>query len=120
MRRLGAVVGSLMPGGLAAAFCFLGVVRAMDPGTPRSVALFLGWLAGAALVGLMRLFRVASWALPLTGILSGMFLMGIAMGSDSSNEDRGGALFLGAILGLIVGLVEWARVQRVGREQSQA
>lgn len=101
----------LLPATLAGAFFFMILGRVDDPGASRVGMLLLGGLYGIGIVGLIRLFRIAPWGYPVVGLLAGPLPLALLVTVDMSKNDRGGALVLTALLGVFVGLVEWARVR---------
>ena len=82
------------------------------------VVLLIGWLYGVAVLGLIRLFRVARWAYPLVGILCGPVPAGILFARSVSEEQWGGTLVLTAVGGLFVGTIEAARESFLERHGS--
>ena len=107
--------GSVMPAGLAGAFLFLTLCRAANPTADWLGALILasisGWLYGVGVLGLVRLFRVARWALPLAGLLAGPVPLALLFqGGKDSGDDRIGLCVLAALLGILIGLLEWAHL----------
>jgi hypothetical protein len=87
---------------------FLGAaVVAGQPGGTGLLGLVLGWLYGVVVGAVMRLFRVPPGAYPLTGLLAGPVPIALLVPSSASPETRG-LVWLGAIFGLVIGLVEWA------------
>jgi NhaP-type Na+/H+ and K+/H+ antiporter len=113
LRRLGNLL--LLPSGLTGAF--LGVViLAQEPGAASRVAgLFVGWLYGIAVYGLIRCFRVIPGMYPLVGFMAGPVPFALLCGSMSADE-RGSGLVATAFLGLLVGCVEWAHVRQAERQ----
>lgn len=100
------------PSGLAGAFFTTILFNLVsEQGNPVG-GLLIGWIYGVAVGGLMRLFRVKSGALPLVGLLCGPVPFLILFSAASSLEDRGGAVLSSALLGLVIGLLEWARQRR--------
>ncbi|MCE9593255.1 MAG: hypothetical protein K8S98_03580 [Planctomycetes bacterium] len=81
---------------------------------PLGLAL-LGALYALAVLGLMRVFGARRWGLAVAGVLCGPTPVALLAGTDSSGEDRGGMLFVGALFGLVVGLMEWNRQSRLAR-----
>ena len=112
LRRIGNVL--LLPPALAGGFLGLAVFRVGDPAQPGAGlgGLVVGWLYGLAVTGLIRLFRVDPWAFPLVGLFCGPVPLALLVGADSTAEDRSGWLVLSALLGVLIGVLEWARVRR--------
>ena len=115
-------IGGLMPVGLAGAFLLV-IVTAQDRNPDKHLIGFLishmipGWLLGVAALGLIRLFRVASWAYPFVGLLVGPFIAALFVNSETGAGKWGEIALVLAILGAIVGLIECARVSRVRQEK---
>lgn len=106
----------LMPAGLAGAF-FLLTAMAREIGGQSHVparilmALVAGWLLGVAVVGLIRLFRVAAWAYPLAGLICGPVPFAV-LGGKMGDDEWGGIWFLSSLFGAVVGTLEFARRRR--------
>ena len=113
MRRVLGFFGGLVPAMLGGAFFVMTFLVVIDPGGNPIGGLIAGAISGVAVVGLIRLFRVAPWGYPVAGLISGPvpFLV-LTQGENASGEDRFGIWLLGAVFGLLVGLLEWARVRR--------
>ncbi len=75
-----------------------------------------GVLVGAALalatLALMRFFAPRSWDHLIAGLLAGPVPIQLLFGPEASAADRGGLLLFGALLGLLIGAMEWARKLR--------
>ncbi len=111
LRRAGArsrpaLLGAASAGGLAtlAAQRFL---------APDATSLSLGFLAGAAwgvaVVVLFGLFRIARWGLPWAGLVCGPVPVALVVSETLTLRERA-ALYAGsALLGFLLGLLEWAR-----------
>ena len=69
-----------------------------------------------AILGLIRLFRIAPWGYPLAGLFAGPVRLALFFDAKNTAGDRGGAWLLGAVLGLLIGALEWARVRRTGED----
>ena len=112
MRRWKRLFGGLVPAGMAGAFFAL-ILRLRDPEDANRFGLLLaGGLYGIAIVGLIRLFRVAPWCYPIVGLVCGPVPFAILANQGTEEDMRIAMLPLTAILGLIVGCIEWARVRR--------
>ena len=79
-------------------------------------AMLLGVFSGLVVLGLIRLFPVARWAYPIAGMLVGPLLPLALTGRQAGGDERGAVWLLGALFGVVVGLLEWARQVRVERE----
>jgi len=119
LARVGAGLVASLPAALAGGFFALVVLRASEPEASRLALLVLGGLYGIGVRGLMRLFRVAPFALPIAGLVAGPVPIALVMGASWSSDDRGGALVLGAVLGLVVGVLEWGRLRRAAGPGSE-
>ena len=71
--------------------------------------------ARQAEAGLVRLFRVRPWVRPFVGLIAGPVPLALLPRGDAPQSDRQGYLLLTAILGLLIGLVEAARIERERR-----
>lgn len=111
-RRVLAVLGGLGPSLLGGAFFF----GALGPATDRAAgplgSMVLGALMGAAVVGLIRLFRVAPWGYPVAGVLCGPIPLVLLLAGKAKEGELFGVWLLGAVFGLLIGLLEAARVRR--------
>jgi len=96
---------------MAGGVVLMALGRAQDPELSRLGLLLLGGLFGIAMVGLIRLFRIAPWGYPWAGLVSGLVPPGLFFGAGGSGDDRGGFLLISALLGVLIGLLEWARVR---------
>ena len=68
--------------------------------------LVIGWLYGVVVGGALRLFRVPPGAFPLIGFLVGPLPIALLMPAGAGADARG-LVWLGALAGLVIGLVEW-------------
>jgi hypothetical protein len=110
MRR---VVGWLLaPAGLTGAFAGAALVAAQPGGIGLS-GLVVGWLYGIVVGGAMRLFRVPAGALPLVGLLAGPLPIALLLPAEAALDARG-LVWVGAFVGLLIGLVEWASARASG------
>lgn len=118
MKRLGRALGELVPGSLCGAFVLLALVAGSEPDQAnRLAALLLGGLYGASVVGLLRLFRISRFGLPFAGLVAGPVPFALLHPpGDKPAEDVGGILLLAALMGALIGIVEWARQARAERE----
>jgi hypothetical protein len=95
---------------LAGACLWLSFGIVDHPGLGRGLAFALcGSLHGIAVHGLLRLFPVRRWALPLAGLLCGPVPLAAVLALGRQAEERGGVLVLAALIGLWIGLLEAAR-----------
>ncbi|MEM7310581.1 MAG: hypothetical protein AAF682_28150 [Planctomycetota bacterium] len=119
MRRLGRALAGAVPATLAGGFAALAVIRLSEPHQSRLGALLIGGLYGLAVVGLIRLFRVAPWAYVLVGFLAGPVpLVLLLPGNHESNGDELGVLWMvTSLLGAIIGALECARIQRLRQDE---
>ena len=95
------------PTGMAGAFLGATVVAA-SPGGVGILGLVFGWAYGMVVGALIRAFRVPPAAYPLAGLLAGPLPFAVFMTKASAPDARPLAI-VGLLLGLILGLVEWAR-----------
>lgn len=116
MRILGRAIASVAPALLAGAFYVSGIAMLFEKTGPREFVggFVFGAVYGLAVLGLLRLFAVARWAFPVAGILVGPIPAALitSAGRGMNTEDRAGFWLLTTILGLLVGLLEWARLSR--------
>lgn len=111
--RLRGFLASLMPSGLVGAFFLLVVGRFTEPGHSNRLALFaFGWLYGVGVLALIRLFRVTPGVYPLVGLVCGPVPVALIANAGMEKGELGGLGVLTALLGVIVGTIEWARVRR--------
>lgn len=76
-------------------------------------AMLFGGLYALAIHGLMGLFGVRRWGWLVAGALSGPFPFALLLVRGSmSQDDRGGGILVGIVLGLLLGCVRWARESR--------
>ena len=95
---------------LTSAFAFLIVGRLSDQAVLPM--LLVGAIYGLGVLGLVRLFPVQRWGLAVAGMLCGPIPTALMMGKGGGGDDRGGAILATAVLGLLIGLLEWARQAR--------
>jgi hypothetical protein len=113
IRRILAFLCGLAPAVLGGAFFALAFFAVVEPGAKALGGLVVGALWGAAVVGLIRLFRVAPWGYAVAGLLCGPIpLLVLTLGDEPSGEDRFALWLIGAVFGLLIGLLEQARVRR--------
>lgn len=111
LRRIRRFLSNLVPAFLAGGFFLLAAGRlAHDPSAGRLGLLLAGGLYGVGVVGLIRLFPIAPWAYFVAGFLCGPIPAALLVGRSMGEEDRAGFWLLTALLGLLVGLLETARV----------
>ncbi len=98
---------------LAGCFFWVVVLRVAEPQPLLHLALF-GALHGLAVLLLMRLFAVRSWGLAVAGVLCGPLPLAVLTQPSAAKADEwGGAVMAGMLLGVLIGLLEWARLSRV-------
>ena len=114
MRRVFSFLGGLVPAMLGGAFFVVSFAGVVDPGKPALGGLVVGALCGAAVVGLIRLFRIAPFGYAAAGLVCGPlpFLV-LSQGDGTSGDDRFRLWLVGAFFGLLIGVLEWARVRRL-------
>ena len=111
--RLRAFLGGLVPSALGGAFFLTALSQVLDPSQRIGDSLVIGAIAGVAVVGLIRLFRVAPWGYAVAGVVCGPIPFLLLARSEPIREgDRFGVWLVGAFFGLVLGLLEWARVRR--------
>ncbi|MAB81468.1 MAG: hypothetical protein CMJ89_19175 [Planctomycetes bacterium] len=108
--------GSLAPSAMAGGAFLMAVGRGSDPSLSRLWLILLGGLLGVAICGMIRLFAIAPWGYPWAGLFCGLVPPGLLFDLNSGAEDRGGLLVACALVGFLLGLIEWARVRGLGRE----
>jgi len=115
MRRLGRFLSGAMPAMLAGAFFVLALARlASDDGT-RLGSLIFGALYGLAVVGLIRLFRIAPWGLWFAGIFAGPVPAALLVPRGADTSETGGLWVACAVFGLLIGGLEHARRKADGK-----
>ncbi len=98
---------------LAGAFFFLATGRIADPTqTQRLALLVMGALYGLAVLGLLRLFRVRGFGLVVAGMLAGPVPLALLMPVPENPADIG-ILWLAAVLGALIGALEWMRLPKL-------
>jgi hypothetical protein len=118
LRRIGSTLA--FPPGLCGAFLALVLFQLEPAEGSRVVSLLLGWLYGVAVAGLMRFFRVAPWAYPLLGLLCGPVPFALLVPGSTTRDERGALWAMTAVLGLLIGLLEWARESRRAKDEPAA
>lgn len=91
---------------------FVVFVGRMSGETTRAAVPLLGLVGavyGLAVLGLIRLFGTRSFGYPVAGLLAGPLPAALMIGARAAEGDRAGVLLAGSLLGLFVGLLEWAR-----------
>lgn len=114
LRALGRFLASVNHAGLAGALFFL-VLLVREEGTVGH--LLLGWFYGIAVLGLIRLFRIRPWAYAVVGLITGPVPAALLFGANAAENEWAGIWLVSALFGLVVGLIECARVQRLEREE---
>ncbi|HEX6882906.1 MAG TPA: hypothetical protein VF530_05965 [Planctomycetota bacterium] len=94
-----------IPSGLAGG-CLGATVVAAQPGGTGLPGFVIGWLYGVVVGGALRLFRVPPGVYPLAGLLAGPLPIALLMPAGAGADARG-LVWLGALAGLVIGLVEW-------------
>jgi hypothetical protein len=111
-RRIGGLLRA--PSGMTGAALFVGVLP-QDPGLgPRLVLLVVGWLYGRLLGALVRASRLTPGAWPLAGLILGPAPASLLL-FRLGREEHGAVVALGALLGLLVGTIEWAHQRWLDR-----
>lgn len=100
-------LASVNHAGLAGGFVLLAAGASSD--AAQIVLLLIGWLYGVAILGLIRLFRVARWAYPIVGMLCGPIPSAVLFARHMGDEEWGGTAVVMALGGLVIGLLEAAR-----------
>lgn len=97
----------LLPAGVGGAMLGLSLSQ-LDEANNWFAGLVVGWLYGMAVRGLMRLFGLPrSWSW-LVGLFAGPVPLALLIQADAPAQDRGGVILVGALLGLLLGLLEAA------------
>ena len=99
-----------LPSGIGGAFLGLALFQ-LGPGGHRIAGLVVGWLYGISVWGLMRLLPVPrgwSW---LAGIFAGPIPLALLMPNGNTADERG-VILVGAVVGLLLGLLEVAHARR--------
>lgn len=92
---------------------FATVVGRIDRPHPILAVALLGAVYALAVHGLMSLFGVRRWGWVVAGILCGPLPAALlASASPDKADERGGAILVALILGILLGLVRWAREAR--------
>jgi len=81
--------------------------------------LLFGAVYGLAVLGLVRLFGLRNWGLAVAGLVAGPVPTALLLQGGTPAEERGGMLFASSLLGLIVGLLEWARRAHAARANDE-
>jgi len=102
---------ALTPAFLTGAFFALALGWVVEPGVARVVLLSAGGAYGVAVLGLIRLFRVAAWARPIAGLLAGPVPAALLRLGELEDFERAWTWAACAVLGLLVGLIEQARLR---------
>ena len=119
MKRIRSFLGNSMPVAVSCALFVLAFGRTLNPTgeAPRWLLFLIGWLYGICVYALLRLFRVAPWGYPWLGLFVGPVPATVLlMNQDTPSEERGGVWVLSALLGLLLGIIEWARVRALPAE----
>lgn len=114
MKRLRTFLAGAAPAMLAGAFFTLALSQLASPDGTRIGGLLVGSLYGMAVVGLIRLFRVAPWGSWFAGLLCGPVPAALILPRGGDPSDRAGLWLLTALLGLLIGGLEHARRKRDG------
>jgi len=109
-RFLGRLVGGVHHAGLAGAFVFLAML-ATDPSAKLATSFLLGGVYGIGVLALIRLFRVSPCAYPVAGLIAGPVPAALFLARSLEGEEWGGIWLLLALLGALIGTLEWARMR---------
>ena len=112
MKRLRSFLTGASPAMMVGAFFALGVFRLGAEQAPRSAGLLVGALYGLAVLGVLRLFRVAPWGLWFVGLVAGPVPAALLAPRGDVSGDRAGVWAITALLGLLIGGIEHARLKR--------
>jgi hypothetical protein len=82
------------------------------------VTFLVGALYGLVILGVIRLFRTSSWGHLVAGPLAGLLPVAVVAPAKVAKEDLGGLFLLSAILGLLIAVLEWARLSAEARRRS--
>lgn len=89
------------------------VVGRIERPHPVPGLLLLGGLYALAVHGLMQLFGLRRWGWVVAGLVSGPVPFALLWSQQGgSAEERGGGVVAGLLLGVLLGLVRWARESR--------
>jgi hypothetical protein len=113
MRRLRALLAGdwLVSVWTGAVFGLL--IGRLEQPNPILVVMAFGGLYALAVHGLMGLFGVRRWGWLVAGVLAGPFPFALLFAHGRVTQDeRGGGIAMGMLLGLLLGLVRWAREAR--------
>ena len=77
------------------------------------VCFLFGALFGVVILTAIRFFRTDRWGYPIAGLLSGAVPLIVV---PMSGKDLGGLWIVSALLGVLIGLLEWERTSRLARE----
>jgi hypothetical protein len=100
----------LLPAGLGGAFLGLALFQ-LGEGGNRIAGLVVGWLYGISVAGLMRLLPVPPGWYWLAGIFAGPIPIALLMSNGTPANERG-VILVGALVGLLLGLLESASARR--------
>jgi hypothetical protein len=109
MKRLRVYLAGASPAMLVGAFFALALSRLGDAQGTRIGLLLFGALYGLAVVGLIRLFRVAPWGAWLAGLVCGPVPAALLVRRSMESGERQGLILFTAVLGLLIGGIEHAR-----------
>jgi hypothetical protein len=100
----------LLPSGIGGAFLGLTLFQ-LNAGSHRIAGLVVGWLYGITVLVLMRLLPVPAGWYWLAGMFAGPLPIALLMPAGTPADERG-VILLGALLGLLLGLLEVAHARR--------
>lgn len=112
-RRIGAALRA--PSGLTGAMLFVGVLPQQPGLGVRLLLLVAGWLYGRLIGTLVHLPRVTPGAWPLVGLIAGPAPASLLL-FRLGQEEHAAIVALTALLGLLVGLIEWAHQRWLDRQ----
>ena len=119
MKWMRSFLRNSMPVTVACALFVLALGRTLDPSgeAPRWALFLIGWLYGVCVYALLRLFRIAPWGYPWLGLFVGPVPASVLlMNQNTPSDERGGVWLLSALVGLLLGIIEWARVRALPAE----
>jgi len=106
----------VLPSGVGGAFLGLALFQ-LGEGGNRFGGIVVGWLYGVAVAGLIRCLSVPSGWYWLAGLFAGPIPFAL-LTPDSTPAKERGVILVGALLGLLIGLLETAHARRAGAARS--